>query len=103
MGARAQHRPEYRCFTKLLRQWRTEAGMSQAQLAQKLSKPPSYVHKCEVGDRRIDPLEFVRWCRACRIGPEVARLCLGVGRNGMVRYLRREIEAYEALRSVVAT
>jgi len=31
------------------------------------------------------------------------RLCLGVGRNGMVRYLREEVEAYEGLRSVVAT
>ena len=31
------------------------------------------------------------------------RLCLGVGRNGMVRYLRKEVEAYEGLRSVVAT
>ena len=31
------------------------------------------------------------------------RLCLGVGRNGMVRYLRKEVEAYEGSRSVVAT
>ncbi|MGA2442009.1 MAG: hypothetical protein ABSH08_13725 [Tepidisphaeraceae bacterium] len=29
------------------------------------------------------------------------RLCLGEGKNGMVRYLRKEVEAYEASRRVV--
>jgi len=28
------------------------------------------------------------------------RVCLGHGKNGMVRYLRREVEAYEASRQV---
>ena len=28
------------------------------------------------------------------------RLCLGEGKNGMVRYLRKEVEAYEASRQV---
>ena len=28
------------------------------------------------------------------------RYCLGDGRNGMVRYLRKEVEAYEASRRV---
>ena len=39
--------------------------MTQRVLAAKLRKPPSYVHKVEVGDRRIDPIEFIAWCRAC--------------------------------------
>ena len=26
------------------------------------------------------------------------RLCLGEGKNGMIRYLRKEVEAYELLR-----
>ncbi len=29
------------------------------------------------------------------------RVCLGDGKNGMVRYLRKEVEAYEASRQVV--
>ncbi len=29
------------------------------------------------------------------------RLCLGEGENGMVRYLRKEVEAHEASRRVV--
>ncbi|MCP4594255.1 MAG: hypothetical protein GY842_26290 [bacterium] len=28
------------------------------------------------------------------------RLCLGEGRNGIVRFLRKEVEAYEASRQV---
>jgi len=28
------------------------------------------------------------------------RLCLGTGRNGMVRYIRKEVEAYEVARQV---
>jgi hypothetical protein len=38
-------------------------------MAKKLKKPPSYVHKSEIGDRRIDPIEFVAWCRACNRQP----------------------------------
>jgi hypothetical protein len=41
--------------------------MTQRALAAKLKKPPSYVHKVEVGDRRIDPIEFIAWCRACSL------------------------------------
>jgi hypothetical protein len=31
----------------------------------------------------------------------LTRLCLGEGKNGMVRYVRKEVEAYEASRQVV--
>ncbi|MEX2389770.1 MAG: helix-turn-helix transcriptional regulator [Phycisphaeraceae bacterium] len=72
MGARAQHDPAYRRFYPLLRRWRLEAGLTQRELAEKLGKPRSFVHKCEVGDRRIDPVEWVRWCRACRRKPAEA-------------------------------
>jgi hypothetical protein len=39
--------------------------MTQRALARRLAKPASYVHKTEVGERRIDPIEFIDWCRAC--------------------------------------
>jgi hypothetical protein len=32
---------------------------NERQLAKRLRKPHSYVHKVEVGDQRIDPIEFI--------------------------------------------
>ena len=69
MGARPQHTLRYRRLCALLRTWRNDAGLTQRELASKLRKPASYVHKCEVADRRIDPLEFINWCRACDRNP----------------------------------
>jgi predicted transcriptional regulator len=67
MGARHQHSAAYRQLCALLRRWRSDADLTQRQLAARLKKQPSFVHKCEVGDRRIDPVELVFWCRACGI------------------------------------
>ena len=72
MGARVQHTTAYRRLCALLRRWRTDAELTQRDLAARLRKPPSYVHKCEVGDRRIDPVEMVCWCRACGFDPHDA-------------------------------
>ena len=59
------HRPAYRQFCLKLRKWREQAGLTQRVLARKLGIAPSIVHKTEVGERRMDPLEFISWCRAC--------------------------------------
>jgi ribosome-binding protein aMBF1 (putative translation factor) len=72
VGARPQHSSAYRLLCALLRRWRADADLTQRQLAAKLKKQPSYVHKCEVGDRRIDPVELVLWCRACGVSPTKA-------------------------------
>ena len=60
----------------LLRQWRVDAKYTQRALAKRLHKPHSYIWKVEVGERRIDPLEFIAWCRACEVSPgkAIARL-----------------------------
>ncbi len=49
---------------------REDAGLTQRAMGEKLGLPHSYVHKCEVGERRIDPLELIRWCWACDQPPE---------------------------------
>ena len=72
MGARPQHQGNYRRLCGLLRQWRQDAQLTQRDLAARLKKPPSYAHKCEVGDRRIDPIELIAWCRACDVLPTKA-------------------------------
>jgi transcriptional regulator with XRE-family HTH domain len=76
MGARPLHTPIYRRLCALLRKWRNGAGLTQRALALRLKKPPSYVHKTEVGDRSIDPIEFIAWARACGLKPIAALAAL---------------------------
>ena len=38
---------------------RREAGVSQAALAEKVGKPPSFIAKSELGERRLDVVEFL--------------------------------------------
>lgn len=51
----------------MLRLWRTQADLTQRELAGKLRKPPSYVHKCEVAERKLDILELLDWWEACGV------------------------------------
>ena len=72
MGTRPQHSPKYRRLCTLLRTYRAESELTQRALALRLRKPHSYVYKVEHGERRIDPVEFVAWCKACRVDPAEA-------------------------------
>lgn len=62
---RPQHRPAYKKFYSLLKQLREDAGYTQRELAAHLKEVPSYVAKSETGARRMGPVEFVAWCKAC--------------------------------------
>lgn len=53
----------------MLRQMRTDAGLTQRDLAERLKMHNTMVHRSEIGDRRIDPVEFADWCRACGADP----------------------------------
>lgn len=49
---------------------RKQAGISQEELAERMGKHRSFVWKTEGGQRRLDLIEFVRWCRACGVDPK---------------------------------
>ena len=49
---------KYEQFRLLLVEARKKAALSQAQLADKLSRPQSFVSKYERGERRLDVVEF---------------------------------------------
>ncbi len=53
----------------LLRRMREAAGFTQRDLAERLKMHNTMVHRSEIGDRRIDPVEFAAWCRACGADP----------------------------------
>lgn len=61
--------PEYERIVALLRETREQAGLSQAELAERLQRPRTFVTKCELGERRIDLLEWLRFCQACEVEP----------------------------------
>jgi transcriptional regulator with XRE-family HTH domain len=66
---RAQHKQAYRAMCVMLRTMREAAGLTLRELGPKIGMHPSMVHRSEIGDRRIDPVEFARWCRACKVDP----------------------------------
>lgn len=41
-----------------LRKAREDAGLTQVAAATALGRPQSYVSKCELGERRIDPIDL---------------------------------------------
>jgi len=51
----------------LLKQVRSEAGLTQAAMAKKLGQPQSYVSKYESGERRLDVVELKHVCQAAEI------------------------------------
>lgn len=60
---------EHRSLCAVLVASRREAGLTQAQLAERLGKPPSFVAKIEIGDRRLDVVEFTAVAKALKLGP----------------------------------
>jgi transcriptional regulator with XRE-family HTH domain len=58
---------EHDLFLQQLRAAREDAGLTQAQLAERLAATQSWVSKCERGERRLDIVEVRIWCRALGI------------------------------------
>ena len=56
--AGALHSDAYKRFLKALVAFRVDRSVSQAELARRLDRPPSWVAKNELGERRIDPIEL---------------------------------------------
>ena len=53
------HSPKHRIFINLLIEARKQAQLTQVQLASKLGVHQSFVSKYEVGERRLDVIEFI--------------------------------------------
>ena len=52
-------------FRQELKNLRLTSGLTQADLAERLNKPQSYVSKLESGDRSLDFIETREFCLAC--------------------------------------
>lgn len=66
------HHPRYRVLRAHLRELRKRAGLTQVELSTLLHVEQSYVSKLERGERYVDLLLYIDWCRACGIAPTEA-------------------------------
>jgi DNA-binding Xre family transcriptional regulator len=64
----------------LLRSVRSESGLTQAEIAERLELPQSFVSKYESGERRLDLVELRQICKA-----------LGISLGDFVRRFERDI------------
>ena len=59
------------CLREMLIELRKNAGLTQRQLAEKLNREHNLVGRLEVGERRLDLVEFFWLCKACDAKPEI--------------------------------
>jgi len=101
---RSIHNDEYRQLLGFMQQVREALGVTQVTLAQRLGTTQSYVSKCERGERRIDIIEFVRFCDALGVDAAVLMdvfLDYRIGHSGdrasildtLLRKSRRKVRA----------
>jgi transcriptional regulator with XRE-family HTH domain len=64
------HHLRYVALRQHLKMLRKGAKLSQADLATLLGEDQSYISKIERGERYVDLLFYMDWCRACSIAPD---------------------------------
>jgi transcriptional regulator with XRE-family HTH domain len=57
----AVYEPEYQYLIRRVREARHDAGMTQSAVAAALGRPLSFVSKCELGERRLDPIDLQKF------------------------------------------
>lgn len=63
------HSVEHRRLTGWLKEQRKAQGLTMRELAARLDTPHSFIGKVEQGERRLDVLEFIQYCKALRVSP----------------------------------
>ena len=66
------HSPQHQKLRELLIAARKKAGLTQAEVAERLGRPQSFVAKYEGGERRLDVIEFILVARV--LGADPARI-----------------------------
>ena len=61
---------EMQALTNWLKQARQDQSCSMRALAERMDKPHSFVQKVEQGERRLDVVEYVWYCRKLGVNPQ---------------------------------
>jgi transcriptional regulator with XRE-family HTH domain len=61
--AKSIHSKEYTYFVEKLRNARTDAGLTQIEVAKKLKRPQSHISNVESGQQRVDIVELQRFAK----------------------------------------
>lgn len=69
MGIKDKYEPDYRKIVDALIAERKARGLTQAQVAQAMGIEQSRVSKYERLERRLDVLDYARFCRALGVTP----------------------------------
>ncbi len=67
---------KYQKLLVWLKSARNEQGLSMRDLAVRLDEPHSFVGKVETAERRLDVREYVEYCQALELDPQVGILLL---------------------------
>lgn len=67
--AKSEYPELYERFVRLLVEEREARGLTQSEVARRLSKPPSTVWKYENSELRLDVIEFIALARAVGFDP----------------------------------
>lgn len=59
----------YRLLLESLIAARKTSGLTQSELAARLNRPQSFISKTENGERRLDVIEFIEFCRQLNMDP----------------------------------
>lgn len=65
------HTDEMLALRSWLKSERETRNLSMRALAERMDKPHSYIQKVEQGERRLDVVEYVWYCQALDINPQI--------------------------------
>ena len=82
---KSSHFAQYRALLARMRAAREAHGITQQELARRLGKPQSYVSKAEMGERRLDVVEYLHFMRAIEGEP-----------HALLRDIEREYRAVQS-------
>ncbi len=63
------HNKRHKALVDKLVQARIEAGMTQMEVAKRMGRTQRFISYCETGERRVDVVEFLDFCRAYELPP----------------------------------